>query len=101
MKYGALSSSAGHVEIGWELLSDGGATLILHWREHGGPPVTPPNRKGFGSRLIERSLAAELGSEVNLSFETPGVRCTLRAQLSDEVDFAWPLDADAQIRMKS
>jgi two-component sensor histidine kinase len=49
--------------------------------ESGGPPVSPPDQKGFGSRLIERLLASELGGEMNLYFAPAGVRCTITAQL--------------------
>ncbi|MDB5457639.1 MAG: histidine kinase, partial [Caulobacter sp.] len=61
LKYGALSVPAGRVAIDWSVTRDAaGARLSLVWSEHGGPPVTPPTRKGFGSRLVERGLAAEL-----------------------------------------
>jgi two-component sensor histidine kinase len=53
--------------------------LLLRWRESGGPPVKKPTRTGFGSRLIERSLARELAGEVNLSYEPGGVVCTIEA----------------------
>jgi two-component sensor histidine kinase len=55
--------------------------LHLCWREQGGPLVTPPTRKGFGTRLIERSLALELSGEVNLGYEPEGVVCTIKAPL--------------------
>jgi two-component system CheB/CheR fusion protein len=47
------------------------------WSEHDGPAVVAPERRGFGSRLIERSLAYELSAQVNLQFDPSGVRCTL------------------------
>lgn len=82
-KYGALSVANGHVLIEW--LVDGPPpmeTLRLVWREQGGPPVTPPTRKGFGSRLIERGLTGAVGGSLELSFPTSGVTCTLSAPLS-------------------
>ncbi len=69
-KYGALSNSEGHVFIDWRL-QDG--RLLLNWRESGGPPVTPPSRKGFGSVLVERSLLGE-GGVVNADFQPEGVQ---------------------------
>jgi hypothetical protein len=58
-KYGALSVPAGRVALSWRLdpVTD---TLAFAWREVGGPPVTPPKATGFGTRLIERSIAGEL-----------------------------------------
>ncbi|MDP1736158.1 MAG: HWE histidine kinase domain-containing protein [Caulobacter sp.] len=78
-KYGALSKAgAGRVEISWEV--DPGAQtdrMRLRWQEAGGPPVTPPGRSGFGSRLIAKGLAQELGAEVKLDFDVAGVICTI------------------------
>ncbi|RZJ28535.1 MAG: hypothetical protein EON85_08770 [Brevundimonas sp.] len=54
-KYGALSLPEGRVEVCWRAEAD---ALHLQWREHDGPPVTPPERKGFGSRLIASSAGA-------------------------------------------
>ena len=58
-KYGALSASAGTVEIRW-LVRDG--RLALNWTERNGPPVTAPSRRGFGSTLIERTANGNGGS---------------------------------------
>lgn len=71
VKYGALSNDAGTIDIEWAVRRGEEITLLLRWRESGGPPVKKPTRTGFGSRLIERSLARELAGEVNLSYE-PG-----------------------------
>jgi PAS domain S-box-containing protein len=80
VKYGALSVAAGRVEIRWRL-EDG--RLRLLWRESGGPAVEPPPKRGFGSRMIERGLAAELGGEVTIEFRPEGVRCTVDAPLPE------------------
>lgn|GEM_PF-4913466 len=58
LKYGALSTSCGRVEVCWRVAVDNSA-FLLDWREAGGPPVTPPNHRGVGSRLIERGLVRE------------------------------------------
>ncbi|MFO1056370.1 MAG: HWE histidine kinase domain-containing protein [Dongiaceae bacterium] len=76
-KYGALSVPGGSVEIAWEGGQGTDRLGRLEWREHGGPPVRPPTRRGFGSRLIERGLAQELGAEVALEFHGEGVRCRI------------------------
>ena len=80
-KYGALSNPAGHVAVVWTI---GQPLFKLRWTEVGGPPVTAPRRRGFGSRLIEQGLSHEFGGQVDLSFETSGVICTIQAPL-DEV----------------
>jgi two-component system, chemotaxis family, CheB/CheR fusion protein len=80
-KYGALSRETGHIVIAWQIEAEAGRRLILRWQESGGPPVANPKRKGFGSRLIEGSLAAELGGEVRIEYKTSGVECTMIAPL--------------------
>ncbi len=80
VKYGALSREGGTVAIAWSVQREEGETrLFLRWTETGGPPVTQPTRTGFGSRLIERSLARELAGEVQLLFAPTGVVCTIEA----------------------
>ncbi len=78
-KHGALSVIEGRVALTWEVgASENGAhRLHLVWRESGGPPVTPPMRRGFGSRLIERGLAAELGGHARIDFPPEGVVCEI------------------------
>ncbi|HLL32069.1 MAG TPA: HWE histidine kinase domain-containing protein [Allosphingosinicella sp.] len=78
-KYGALSVEGGRVTIAW---SQTGDRLRLEWRESGGPPVEPRGRRGFGSRLIERGLAADLGGAAALHFDPSGLRCEIEASLA-------------------
>jgi two-component sensor histidine kinase len=82
VKYGALSGHDGHVEFKW-WLKGRGEQRELHatWREVDGPRVTPPNRVGFGTRLIERGLASDLNGEVTIHYPADGVVCTIRARL--------------------
>jgi PAS domain S-box-containing protein len=82
VKYGALSNDKGRVDVSWSLQVKGGEQrLHLEWRESGGPPVTAPTRRGFGSRLVERGLAGELGGTVQLNFEPTGVVCVIEAPM--------------------
>jgi len=82
-KYGALSRPEGRVSVTWAL--GGGAEgrdLTLVWRECGGPTVTPPTRRGFGSKLIERGLAGSVGGITELDYPPEGVVCTLTAPVA-------------------
>jgi two-component sensor histidine kinase len=75
VKYGALSNNVGHVRISWEVRPTG--DIHLSWVEEGGPPVKEPHRHGFGSRLIDRNLPAELGGSVRREFLPQGLRCAI------------------------
>jgi PAS domain S-box-containing protein len=77
--HGALSNgAAGKIDIAWQVEpAPQGDRMRLRWQESGGPPVTPPGRKGFGSRLIEGGLARELDGEVGLDYEPTGVVCRI------------------------
>jgi two-component sensor histidine kinase len=78
VKYGALSNETGRVEVRWTAENE---RLRIEWRESGGPPVTQPTRRGFGSRLVERGLAGEMGGSAQLIFEPQGVVCVIEAPL--------------------
>ncbi|MHA6288930.1 PAS domain-containing sensor histidine kinase [Maricaulis sp. CAU 1757] len=81
-KYGALAVDAdGQVELSWNIDAAAG-TLRIRWQESGGPKVSPPSRQGFGTRLIERGLARELGGAVKLDFDPAGLVCTIEMPLS-------------------
>ncbi len=91
LKYGALSAAGGHVDIGWSVA--GGDQLDITWTEQGGPPVRPPERRGFGSRIVELALPSELSGEVDLDYRADGLRCRIRAPLTalDRIDAFMPL----------
>ena len=81
-KYGALSSAAGRVFVDWSVADQTDRRLTLSWRETGGPPVVEPERRGFGSRLIERNVRHDLGGTVETHYENNGFAA----------DFSIPLD---------
>jgi two-component sensor histidine kinase len=79
-KYGALSNDEGYVDIAWILAPiPQGQELRLRWHERNGPPVLPPTRTGFGTRLIEKNLAAEFDGAVELDYRPDGFVCTICA----------------------
>ncbi|MXQ13891.1 PAS domain S-box protein [Microvirga makkahensis] len=81
-KYGALSDESGEVHLSWMVdPTEIPALLLLRWEEKGGPVVKPPSHKGFGSRLIERSLAHDLNGEVRIEYAPEGLVCSVDAPL--------------------
>ena len=76
VKYGALSVPQGRIAIRWRADHE---HLHVEWVERGGPPVAPPDKNGFGVKMIERALASDLGGEVSVTFETGGVQCAIDA----------------------
>lgn len=80
MKYGALSSEDGRVDIGWRHAErEGEPCLFLEWRESGGPRVAAPDGEGFGQSMLVSYLSLALGGDVELSFAAEGVRWRLTA----------------------
>ncbi len=81
-KYGALSAPGGKLAVTWAVNGAGETRrLKVHWQEAGGPPVTPPSRRGFGSRLVERGITQELKGSVELDYAPSGLRCLLEIPL--------------------
>jgi two-component sensor histidine kinase len=78
LKYGALSNEMGQISLTWKIDS---GRFRLRWQEKDGPPVTKPTRTGFGSRMIERGLSAELQGDVVIDYRSSGVVCTIDAPL--------------------
>lgn len=89
-KYGALSTAEGQIHVHWKLLSPECAEVL--WREEGGPPVTEPVKRGFGRDLIEKIVAHELKSEVNLRFNPGGVECSLKVPVRATREFVLRTD---------
>ncbi|HXR88561.1 MAG TPA: HWE histidine kinase domain-containing protein, partial [Stellaceae bacterium] len=77
-KYGALSIASGRVRLGWSAVA---RVMRLSWRESGGPPVKPPTRRGFGSRILNDGLFRNLNGEARLDYARDGVKCEISAAL--------------------
>jgi PAS domain S-box-containing protein len=80
VKYGALSTDEGRVDLTWTF-DEAGERLSLKWAESDGPPVAPPTRVGFGSRLIQRGLKGDLRGSATLSYDPGGLVCAMEARL--------------------
>lgn len=91
VKYGALSNDIGNVAIEWQVSGAGESRrLRFSWREEGGPPVAAPQSRGFGTRMIERAVAAELGGSAGIDFLPEGICCTIDAPLPEFEDSPVP-----------
>jgi PAS domain S-box-containing protein len=79
-KYGALSNADGRLRVEWSLgcAGAGGETFAMSWREQGGPPVTAPARRGFGSTVISRMVADSLDGKVDLDYAPAGLSWQLQ-----------------------
>ena len=80
VKYGALSVNSGKVDLAWNVVAGAPPDptwLRIEWRETGGPEVSEPRRRGFGSTFIERSVAAELEGTAKLNFDPHGLQCRI------------------------
>ena len=82
-KYGALSVSAGRVEVRWriERRRPQLSLLRIEWRERNGPTVEVLTRQGFGTRFIEGSVASELRGKATLDYDPSGLVCTMQIPL--------------------
>ena len=101
-KYGALSVDPGYVDLSWRTEAE---KLELVWTESGGPQISPPERRGYGSRAIVAGIERQLGGLVNFDWQADGLRCTVcvphegnadvRNSFKPQLDVTVPLAADA------
>jgi len=83
IKYGALSTPEGRIAVRWSDAPGAEAPMLrLVWEERGGPPVTPPTRRGLGMQLIESQLAYEFAGHTELAFAPEGLVCTISLPLT-------------------
>jgi len=106
VKFGALSVESGRVDVRWRSTPNGG--LELRWIESGGPPVSPPTRRGFGATLLEKVTGRELDGEVTVDHRREGVTAlivagpsTLAAAPSPETADVSPQPTAVEIRTSS
>jgi PAS domain S-box-containing protein len=83
-KYGAFSTDTGRVDIDWRMI--GGDTFDMSWTEHDGPPVSAPQRRGFGAIVIEAMAARSVGGAVNLDYAPSGVIWRLTCPATNALD---------------
>ena len=78
VKYGGLSTPQGALTLTWSWTAgDGGQQLAIHWVETGGPPVVPPQVRGFGSTVLKSSIERQLHGRLNLDWRPEGLVCEL------------------------
>jgi PAS domain S-box-containing protein len=92
-KYGALSMPGGRLAVTWELHTNGGRHLMIEWKEQGGPPVSLPRERGFGTALIEQTLHSH-GGEIAMRFGSDGVTARIDLPMPEQ---SWAPDASAAI----
>ena len=94
-KYGVLSNACGVVKIAWDLERIEGEepAFVMSWREEGGPPVTPPRRRGFGSAIITEMAEVNLGAKVDLDYPAAGLRWQLKCPAVEVLEGSQPRSA--------
>jgi PAS domain S-box-containing protein len=90
-KYGALSTDAGHVDIAWRT---DGSLFKMNWTERNGPPVRPPNRRGFGTTVIGSMVKQAVGGAVQLDYDTAGVAWRLTCPAANALEPGGAMDAE-------
>lgn len=83
IKYGALSAEGGTVQVAWWIEEGAEGTVVLEWRERGGPPATAPTTRGFGARLIQTGLVGT--RDTRLDYSPMGLDAAFRAPISQVV----------------
>jgi PAS domain S-box-containing protein len=97
VKYGSLSVPEGKVHVMWAVTSGSAPpSLLVEWVESGGPTVRKPERQGFGTKLIQRGLAQQLGGEIKLDFAPAGIRCVITFPITTMVADADDADGTRQ-----
>ncbi len=86
VKYGAMSVPEGRVAISWDIETDADRTMLsLCWKESGGPPVVPPSRAGFGSRLVKEAFSHAGRDVARVDYQREGIEFHVRLDLADRL----------------
>ena len=89
-KYGALSADAGHVTLSWNMQP---GRLELSWVESGGPKISAPEKRGYGTRVVTMGIESQLGGSVKFDWNRDGLRCSMTVPIDAKmVSFRKPLD---------
>ncbi len=91
-KYGALSVPQGRLLVDWSVMTNNGSSLMMRWKEAGGPRVSAPSKHGFGTTLVEHALQAH-GGEASIQYGADGVTCDIRLPLPTEAPTAMAISA--------
>ena len=90
VKFGALSAREGRIDITWRLTRNGRACMRLRWAERHDAPIPAERRAGFGTEVIERMLAYELGATGAINFTPNGMDCRITLPISDDARIGTP-----------
>jgi two-component sensor histidine kinase len=95
-KYGALSTDRGRVDIGWGTTD--GDTFTMNWTEREGPPVLPPERRGFGTIVMQPMTERSVGGTVDLDYAPSGVTWRVRCPAANALEQGggWPATSALQ-----
>src|SRR5712675_2097218 len=96
-KYGAVSVDAGRVDVRWRLEGD---NFVMSWIERSGPPVSPPERRGFGSTVVDSMAKLSVGGAVQLDYAPSGVTWRLTCRAANALE-AWEREQNFGGRGKS
>lgn len=86
-KYGALSAAAGRIDVEWR--HDGDA-FVMSWTESGGPPVSPPKVRGFGSQVVEQMVKQTIAGDVQLAYPRSGLEWHMSCRASEVLEEGAP-----------
>lgn len=91
VKYGAFSDQNGTIHIDWSIAKSSiGNQITIRWQESGGPLVSPPIRRGFGSQVLERGMRHELNAAVLLEHRRQGLFYEINFSEAAEIESAHP-----------
>jgi PAS domain S-box-containing protein len=82
-KYGSLSTESGRVNVSWGIAND---TFTMSWTEREGPPVSVPERRGFGSIVMDTMVKRSVAGAVDLEYASPGLTWRLTCTAANALE---------------